>query len=404
MRMDKHGLKSQKERMMTTELAVIEPRTIPRLDIVYDTERLRKICQAKEEWFHSLGTVVHTMDGVYVYIDRGSPVLGVAHLDYVANNSEYITVEWEKDGQQQVIVWNGALDDRLGVFLLLDVLPHMGMDFDVLLTTGEESGMSTGAHFEPSHDYNWMFQFDRRGTDVVMYCYKNEESKEQLKSIGLTTGWGSVSDISYMEHMGVLGFNFGTGYYDEHTSKHHAVLTDTEDMAWAFQRWYWTHRDTHMEYTPKKSYTYTRRGAYGYGMYNDGYDDNASWDGEDDYQTGKLYWAENDGTGYEIEYELDWDEYEYLKDRYLRQGMEYKLAEDMAWDGATWQIGKTWTGDKKISRGHVAIVCELCGCLTDLHDMSDGICRWCWQEEDIAKIHRLTDQQYAKWETLHGGG
>ncbi len=48
----------------------------------------------------------------------------------------------------------------------------MGINVDVLLTTGEEMGQSSAAYFDPGEKkYNWMFQFDRGGTDVVTYDY-----------------------------------------------------------------------------------------------------------------------------------------------------------------------------------------------------------------------------------------
>ena len=185
--------------------------TIPKL---YDLDLLQKRCTMPEYDFQELG---ETVDGKYpedwyVYIDRGANILGVAHLDYVADNTGFVSMEWEKDGDKQVVVWNGALDDRLGTFLLLDVLPTMDLNFDVLLTTNEEWARSTASDFKTDKKYKWIFEFDRRGLDVVMYDYETDELKDMLQSVDIKVGAGSYSDISCLEHLGVSGFNFGCGY------------------------------------------------------------------------------------------------------------------------------------------------------------------------------------------------
>ena len=163
--------------------------------------------------------------------DNGSNVLAVVHLDTAI-------------GEHWPFVMNGdrvvspALDDRLGLWAIFDGLPALGVLPDVLLTTDEEIGRSTAADFVPQKDYNWIFSFDRRGSDVVMYEYHTSVLEETLYEYGFHVGMGSYSDISYLGHLGVSGFNFGTGYQNEHTVMCHAQLSVTLYMLELFAPFY----------------------------------------------------------------------------------------------------------------------------------------------------------------------
>jgi hypothetical protein len=179
----------------------------------WDFDRLKDRCLCPITDYYREGDVVETRDGPYIFRDNGASVLGIAHLDTVLENRHF----HHKQNNGSSKIYNAQLDDRLGAHLLLDVLPKLGLKFDVLLTDGEESARSTGAYFDAMGKYNWMFQFDRMGTDVVMYRYETEEYVDLLNSFGWKVGFGSFSDISMMEHLGCVGFNFGTAYYGQHT-------------------------------------------------------------------------------------------------------------------------------------------------------------------------------------------
>ena len=98
----------------------------------------------------------------------------------------------------------------------------------MLLTVGEESGCSTAEHFKPPKDYDWIIEFDRTGTDVVMYQYEDPECLERIEASGAATGRGSYSDIACLEHCGVKAFNWGVGYRgDYHSEEGYAHLDDT---------------------------------------------------------------------------------------------------------------------------------------------------------------------------------
>jgi hypothetical protein len=153
----------------------------------------------------------------------------VAHLDTVGSERACRFVVTEGAG---TVVFSQALDDRLGAYIILEMLPKLGLDYDILLTVGEESGQSTAAYFDPPRgkDYDWMIEFDRGGTDVVMYQYDDAEVRQLVKDSGARVGDGSFSDISYLGHLEIKGFNWGVGYQDYHGPRAHAFLDDTFTM------------------------------------------------------------------------------------------------------------------------------------------------------------------------------
>jgi len=185
------------------------------------------------EDFAAFGEVVATPEGNYIFRDNGANVLGVAHLDTVLPPTHFA-----HNGDR---VFSPALDDRLGVYLLLDVLPLLGVTFDLLLTDGEERGCSTARWFVPPRQYRWMFSFDRAGTDVVMYQYDTSANRRLLQRAGFRIGVGSYSDIADLEFLRCAGFNFGTGYHRQHRLDCYADLSEANEMAARFAR-FWHRR------------------------------------------------------------------------------------------------------------------------------------------------------------------
>ncbi len=190
---------------------------------------------------HNWGGKVDTTRGPYYHHDRGSKVLGVAHLDTV------IQAKPHKEGSH---IFSPMLDDRLGVWCLLNALPRMGIDLDILLTTGEESCASTADAFYG--EYNWVVEFDRAGMDVVFYDYENCEDWLWAWD-GWKWGKGSYSDICAL-NIGVCGANVGIGYYNQHTRYCHANLKDTRTQLEKFESFYWEHRDTKFPFVPAPSF------------------------------------------------------------------------------------------------------------------------------------------------------
>ena len=206
----------------------------------FDARKLKWFCTAAEEEFASLGQLTSLgyrkhwrliggkirparQERFYVHRDNGSDILGVAHLDSV-QGQRWCHLHNTVAGP---VVASPTLDDRLGAYVICSLLPACGLKADWLLTVGEESCDSTAQEFETDKEYNWIFSFDRRGTDVVMYHYETSENRQRIASVGATVSDGSYSDICELEHLGVAGFNFGVGYRDYHDTRAWAPLNDT---------------------------------------------------------------------------------------------------------------------------------------------------------------------------------
>ena len=230
-------------------------RTDPRIKAAFDREELRAVCALPEREFgQTYGLTKTTVrqqrapDNYYFYKDNGSNVLAVAHLD---------TVAWEDERRARfvkteagLVVFSRALDDRLGAYVILDLLPKLGLKYDILLTVGEEMGRSTAAYFTPAKQYDWMIEFDRGGTDVVMYQYDDEEVRGLVRGAGARPADGIFSDISYLEHLGIKGFNWGVGYRDYHTERSHAFLDDTFEMVDKYLTFHEQNVGTYMPHYP----------------------------------------------------------------------------------------------------------------------------------------------------------
>ena len=235
---------------------------------------LQEICQSSESdllrHFSDDGFDIIPVkkDRYYAFQDNDSNVLAVAHMDTVRP-------AWSKFrfNRRDRKVTSPALDDRLGVFILTKILPMFGVLPDILLTTDEEIGASTASLFNPTKKYNWIFSFDRRGDDVVMYDYETDELCEMMQSNGFDVGFGSFSDICYLDHLEVSGFNFGTGYYNEHTKRCFAMLDIVSNMVSKFIAFYDKFKDTKFDYVYVPwSQRYKGMGAYDDYYYSQYYD------------------------------------------------------------------------------------------------------------------------------------
>ncbi len=182
---------------------------------------LKHTMLAPFESFEKLGVVGKEADSKYpgrhIYIDRGSSVLAVAHLDSVKVPKFF----WCNNK----VIACPSIDNRLGAWIILHGLPSMGIYPDVLLTENEESCNSTGEDFQPGEvKWNWMFSFDRMNEDVVLYQYGGGKLQEAIKSHGFAIGNGSYSDISSMGSLEIEGANFGCGMEDYHSDNAHAKV------------------------------------------------------------------------------------------------------------------------------------------------------------------------------------
>ncbi len=190
--------------------------------------------------FRALGETIDTPHGPLIFQDNGAKVLAVAHLDSVGTARSRL-----KNG----IVRCPQLDDRLGAWVLLDVLPKLGVCCDILLTDSEEKGQSTAQYFTETDRYNWVCEFDREGTDVVLYDWETDSLCSLLEGYGFPIGWGSYSDICALR-LDVSAINFGVGYHRQHTRHCYADLRETEAMVKRFVRFYSDQKGERLEHTP----------------------------------------------------------------------------------------------------------------------------------------------------------
>lgn len=233
----------------------------------FSRKALRRICEMHEtEFGAAFGLqkydVIEAPPGAdyFYYRDNASSVLAVAHLDTVVEHDEracrFVTTE---AGQ---VVFSGALDDRLGAYIILDLLPKLGVTYDLLLTVGEESGQSTAQFFDTEKEYDWIIEFDRGGTDVVMYQYEDAEVRDMVKASGARVGDGAFSDISYMEHLETKAFNWGVGYQDYHGPRSHAFLEDTFRMVARYLTFSEQNEGVGMPHYPQDEPYYMGSGRY----------------------------------------------------------------------------------------------------------------------------------------------
>ena len=219
----------------------------------FDADQLKRICEMDQWAFyqyaqrHDLEDGRHGTQRFFYHQDNGSNILAIAHLDSVQEDGTCAIV----DTSAGLLACSGALDDRLGAYVILELLPKLGIVCDVLLTTDEEICDSTAQAFDTDKRYNWLFQFDRGGTDVVMYDYETPDLINLVERSGAQVGVGSFSDICCLEHLGCAGFNWGVGYRDYHGPRAHAWLEDTFRMVARFAKFHAANAATPLAHYPR---------------------------------------------------------------------------------------------------------------------------------------------------------
>ena len=265
------------------------PQAFQSKEIKMELEALKSlldICDAEVDDFCQLGTTVKdTAHGPLIHIDNGGDTLAVAHLDSYGPSLPRIV--WNAKGNVSVHCYQ--LDDRLGAWVILDLLPRFtDVKYDILLCDSEESGNSTAQYFKTKKEYNWIWEFDRAGTDVVMYDYHTQELEDLLEGNGFEVDYGAYTDICYLEHLGVSGFNFGVGYHQQHSDKCYAYLRDTYCMVAKFRRFLEEYHSTKFVHDPSK----TKSRFSGYNWYESRDDFHSKFAYEDD---GPIFRRNEDG-------------------------------------------------------------------------------------------------------------
>lgn len=237
----------------------------------FEPEELKNIAKRSMDWFFNHKFKEHTTTTKtgerYIYIDNDAPILAVAHLDtFVDTRNKFNFNQYSRNGMD--IVKCPALDDRLGVYIITHLLPKvLGEGWaDILLTEGEESGKSTAQVFDPPEgkEWNWIVEFDRKGSnlpmtktatsgtgDVVLYAYSDTNTIDLLKKYGIAVGHGSLSDITYMQDLGVKAFNFAVGYREYHSTSAYFLPQEMEHVLRKFVDFYNEQKDEKIPHTKR---------------------------------------------------------------------------------------------------------------------------------------------------------
>lgn len=245
-----------------------------------DLNEMRSACAMKIKHFKKI--IPYNNKGKYWFQDNGANILAVAHLDSVQEFKHFHEMKLSHKHR----IYCPVLDDRLGVYIILYLLPKLNLKYDILLTTDEEIGRSTASNFTTEKQYNWIFEFDRKGGDVVMYDYETPEIKENLEKVGWKVGKGSYTDISELQFLECKAFNFGTGYEDYHSLDAYVDLKVMAECVQKFFLFYNKFKDVHLPHKEvEKVYSFNRHSWKNTSGYYYGED----W--EDDYKCPKCHGA-----------------------------------------------------------------------------------------------------------------
>lgn len=197
---------------------------------LFDLKELQKACNSTiDELFRLCDFVVKQKKTqnhrgsqltreAYAFKDNNAPVLGVAHCDTVAQGTKTRIIKLKTSDKhgENLFVFNPRLDDRLGVYTLMYLLPKFGIKLDILLTENEEVGYSTARYFSKPNgkEWNWIVQFDRAGADSVKYQYQSIHNAEEI--FGKLNG-GSYTCIKDLENLGLNAMNIGIAYGNNHS-------------------------------------------------------------------------------------------------------------------------------------------------------------------------------------------
>jgi hypothetical protein len=233
---------------INSSLSLLRPKPHdPQPGFAIDYEAMRRRClMPVEEFKTEPGAQVVTIgETLYCFIDNGADVLAVAHLDTVQPPVHFERLVLS----HRDLVFSPTLDDRLGVYVILDMLPGLiGRSYDILLATDEEQGNSSAKYFTTKKKYNWMFEFDRRGDDVALYQYEYSEAAKLLSDrYKLPVRRGSYTDICELQHLGCFGMNVGVGYDNAHSLDAYANMDVLTRMVSGFIRFF---NDNHAMHFP----------------------------------------------------------------------------------------------------------------------------------------------------------
>lgn len=200
-----------------------------------------------------------------IFIDRGSKILFVAHLDTVCQPR----IDGVKETMEHSRMHGAGFDDRLGCKIAHELSIELGCD--LLLTDLEESGDSTAQHHEVK-EYNWICEFDRAGSDVVTYGMESDRWLAVLSKYWEVHN-GMFSDISFM-NTECCAMNLGIGYQYAHSETSYYDIDVAHRQVSLFRQFF--HKQMNNKYVADESRRdYSISGGWGFGDSYGSYYDNA---------------------------------------------------------------------------------------------------------------------------------
>lgn len=227
-----------------------------------DLAQLRHFCTAPENilWNTLVDLFPQAIrESRYLFIPRchneAKRVLAVVHTDVSKGDQNISFNLLEHDGR--LVINSRALDDRLGLFMLVQLSRYH--DFDLLVTTDEEIGASSATDFilqyRDRYRCNWIFSIDRcvKQTlpfqpSVVLYQYHDDDMVKLCETAGFYVEYGSYSDIAVMEDLNVKGFNFSAAYRHEHSDACHAYWDEVNSCLDTINRFLATYSATYLKH------------------------------------------------------------------------------------------------------------------------------------------------------------
>lgn len=191
-----------------------------------------------------------------LFFDNGGKVLLVAHIDTVLQPKIHRVSKKTIHAQ--------GLDDRLGCAIGHWIMQYLPVD--LLLCDYEESGASTAQYHDIKESYNFIIELDRGGTDFVDYggLAEMDMMNDIETSSGMKSGWGSFSDICFLDCEGIGAVNWGIGYHAAHSFTSHVSKKDIQKQV----RRLWEFIDTFQDRPYKEGVRVRGYGLYGkYGDY-----------------------------------------------------------------------------------------------------------------------------------------
>ena len=189
------------------------------------------------------------------------PVMLVAHADIVMTNNEYPQEFIYKDGIVRANQRTLGSDDRNGIYIMLEAIKDLDVKPFLLVTHDEEQGCKGSDEFVTKMPYNeydicFAIELDRRGSnDLVFYdCSTEQEFVDYCEqATGYKQAHGSFSDIcSIMDEWKICAVNMSVGYYNEHTSNEHTVISEMLNTKHTLIHWL-----NNIDYSTLKQFPYT---------------------------------------------------------------------------------------------------------------------------------------------------